>query len=387
MVGSVPPDRQIHSQIQKLLMSQQNRKVRAIAHYLPQYHPIPENDEWWGKGFTEWTHVAKAKPLFRGHMQPRVPADLGFYDLRVPETRIAQAEMAQRYGIEGFCYWHYWFAGRRLLERPFNEVLHSGEPDYPFCLGWANHPWSAAWIGLPEHILLDQTYPGLEDYKNHFYSVLPAFTDHRYIKVDNKPLFLVFRPALIPDARQFTDCWRQLAEREGLKDIFFIGVTCSPWNRSAWLPQDIGFDAALTTTGTAATKITPEQAAKRRTIGQRVRAILRRPHIKDYRQFVQGAFDPKPLPPEYFPAVMVNWDSTPRHGLRGTVLHNWTAEAFRMHLRDGIDSIIDRNPEHRIVFLKSWNEWAEGNHLEPDQQYGHTMLQVVKDEICAAGLS
>jgi len=151
--------------------------ARLIAFYLPQFHPIPENDNWWGKGFTEWTNVAKARPLFRKHYQPHVPADLGFYDLRLPEVRAAQAVMARSVGIEGFCYWHYWFAGKRLLERPFNEVLKSGEPDFPFCLGWANQTWTGIWHGAPNRILIEQTYPGRADYEKHFHALLEAFHD------------------------------------------------------------------------------------------------------------------------------------------------------------------------------------------------------------------
>ena len=167
--------------------------IRILAFYLPQYHPIPENDKWYGKGFTEWTNVGKAKPLFRGHYQPQIPADLGYYDLRVPETREAQAELARQYGVEGFCYWHYWFGnGRRLLERPFNEVLSSGKPDFPFCLAWANHSWHGIYNGLKtKEPVIAQTYNGIEDYKQHFYTVLSAFKDKRYITVDDKPLFLV----------------------------------------------------------------------------------------------------------------------------------------------------------------------------------------------------
>ena len=183
-------------------------KVRLIALYLPQYHPIPENDKWWGKGFTEWTNVGKAKPLFRGHYQPRVPADLGYYDLRVPETRQAQADMAKNYGIEGFCYWRYWFGnGKQLLERPFNEVLSSGEPHFPFCLGWANHTWmEKLWtVGLKNKTLINQTYPGVADYTAHFYSVLPAFEDKRYIAVDGKPFFLIFNPFDSPEIKVFIE--------------------------------------------------------------------------------------------------------------------------------------------------------------------------------------
>src|SRR6266498_1716919 len=160
-------------------------EIRLIAFYLPQYHPIPENDEWWGKGFTEWTNVAKARSLYRGHRQPNLPADLGFYDLRLAESRFAQAELAQKYGIEAFCYWHYYFGnGKRLLERPFQEVLSSKKPDFPFCLAWANQTWTGIWHGSPNKILIEQIYPGLEDFKQHFYQVLPAFTDDRYLRID-----------------------------------------------------------------------------------------------------------------------------------------------------------------------------------------------------------
>jgi len=196
---------------------QSAKRARLIAFYLPQFHPIPENDQWWGPGFTEWTDVAKAKPLFPGHYQPHIPADLGFYDLRVPETRAAQAELARKAGIEGFCYWHYYFAGKRLLERPFNEVLASGEPDFPFCLGWANHKW----VGR-QGLLIDQTYPGPADHEAHFYSVLPAFHDRRYIRVKNKPLFLIFYPKGLPDAKAFIDQWQNLAVKNGLEGIHFV---------------------------------------------------------------------------------------------------------------------------------------------------------------------
>ena len=372
------------------MMSTANRRVRAIAHYLPQYHPIPENDEWWGKGFTEWTHVVRAKPLFRGHVQPHLPADLGFYDLRVPETRQAQADLAREHGVEAFCYWHYWFAGKRLLERPFNEVLESGEPDFPFCLGWANHSWSAAWIGLPERVFLEQTYPGREDYEKHFYALFPAFMDHRYIRVEDKPLFLVFKPHLIPEPKAFTDQWRELAAKSGLKGIFFMGIACSPWNRSPWTAEEYGFDGCLTTAGMSPVKTldNPELAmAQRKTISQLIRGIIHRPVIRRYEAFVRNAFDPSPLPPEFYPAALVNWDNTPRHDhSRGVVLQGCNPESFRVHLRDAVSRVVDRDMEHRLVFLKSWNEWAEGNYLEPDQEFGRGFLEVVREEVtCPAG--
>lgn len=202
-------------------------KARVIAFYLPQFHPIPENDRWWMKGFTEWTNVGKARPLFPGHYQPKVPADLGYYDLRVPETRKAQADMAKEYGIEGFCYWHYWFGnGKRLLERPFNEVLSSDEPDFPFCLAWANESWRGFYHGIKsKDTLINQLYPGEQDYIAHFHEVLPAFKDHRYITVDEKPLFMVYHPLDHPEMKEFIELWRTLAVQNGLKGVYFIGQT------------------------------------------------------------------------------------------------------------------------------------------------------------------
>ena len=202
-------------------------KARVIAFYLPQFHPIPENDKFWGRGFTEWTNVAKAKPLFRGHYQPRIPADLGFYDLRLPEVREAQAAMASDAGIEGFCYWHYWFGnGKKLLERPFEEVLSSGQPDFPFCLAWANHDWTTkTWQnGGRKEMIVQQTYPGEKDHISHFNYVLPAFLDHRYIKVDGKPLFLILEPYYFKGLTLFMDLWRKLAVEHGLKGIYFVGM-------------------------------------------------------------------------------------------------------------------------------------------------------------------
>src|SRR5882672_1192445 len=215
-------------------------RARLIAFYLPQFHPIPENDEWWGKGFTEWTNTAKAKPLFSGHYQPHVPADLGFYDLRLPEAREAQARMAREYGVEAFCYYHYWFgSGRRLLERPFNEVLQSGKPDFPFCLCWANESWTGVWHGAQNKVLVQQTYPGREDAERHFQALLPAFLDERYVRVEGKPLFLVYSPEELTDPVGFTRLWRELAVRAGLPGIYFVGVENEPWT-----PAQNGFDGA-----------------------------------------------------------------------------------------------------------------------------------------------
>lgn len=214
----------------RVRLSDQCMKARLLALYLPQFHPIPENDLWWGKGFTEWTNVGKARRYFRNHYQPRVPADLGYYDLRVAETRQAQADMAREYGVEGFVYWHYWFGnGKRLLERPFNEVLASGEPDFPFALAWANESWRGFAHGITNrNMLIEQLYGGVEDYTAHFRAVLPAFRDHRYITVDGKPLFMIYKPLADPEVKVFIATWRELAEKNGLPGIYFVGHENAP---------------------------------------------------------------------------------------------------------------------------------------------------------------
>jgi hypothetical protein len=352
-----------------------SKRARAIAFYLPQFHPIPENDEWWGKGFTEWSNVAKAKPLFRGHYQPLVPADLGFYDLRVPETRAAQAELARHYGIEAFCYWHYWFAGRRILERPFNEVLKSGEPNFPFCLAWANQTWTGIWHGAPDRILIEQTYPGAHDYEAHFHALLPAFMDDRYVQVEGKPLFCVYRPYDLPSPRQFSDLWRELAHRAGFKGLFLVGEA-----GAAWVPHNHGFDASVTTALPELRGWAPWWRPRDRLAWYR-RRLLGRPTVYRYADVLDQLLDEIPSDRVTYPAVIPNWDNTPRSGGNGLVLHGSTPALFREHLRQAV-SRVERYPaERRLVFIKSWNEWAEGNHLEPDLRFGHGYLEAVRAEL------
>src|SRR5580704_8011423 len=221
--------------------SGRDAKPRALAFYLPQFHPIPENDEWWGKGFTEWTNVVKAKPWFSGHYQPHVPTDLGFYDLRLPETREAQADLARQYGIYGFCYYHYWFHGRRLLERPFNEVLTTGRPDFPFCLCWANENWTRRWDGAERQILVKQTYSQQDDLE-HIRWLLNAFDDRRYIRLEGKPLLLVYRAGDLPSPSRTAEAWRGEARKAGIGDIFLCSILShSPTSRVD--PALLGFDA------------------------------------------------------------------------------------------------------------------------------------------------
>jgi len=351
----------------------QNR-TRLIAFYLPQFHPIPENDKWWGRGFTEWTNVVKARPLFRGHYQPHIPADLGFYDLRVPEVREAQAEMARAYGIEGFCYYHYWFAGRRLLERPFNEVLRSKKPDFPFCLCWANESWSGIWHGVPDRILIKQTYPGPEDEIAHFRFLLKAFTDTRYIKVDGKPLFIVYKPNFLPESKRTTEHWRKLAKDEGLDDLFLVGIANEPWD-----PASNGFNGALVTNHGNATKHLDRQ---KHYLVQLKRKLLGQPgDIYDYKRVIKYFYMAECSKENTFPCMIPNWDNTPRSGRRGVVFHNSSPELFQKHAQMLVEQVQHKPIEKRLVFIKSWNEWAEGNHLEPDIRYGYAYLDALSNAI------
>lgn len=356
------------------------KKVRVIAFYLPQFHPIPENDKWWGKGFTEWTNVGKAKPLFCGHYQPHVPADLGYYDLRVTETRQAQADMARKYGVEGFCYWHYWFGnGKQLLERPFNEVLASGEPDFPFCLAWANETWKGFAHGLMgRNVLIEQHYPGVEDYTAHFYKVLPAFKDKRYITVDGKPLFMIYKPMADPEVMVFIKTWRQLAVENGLPGIYFVGHC----NMSKYTADDI-----LSTGVDAVNTVRLFRYLKYRSfitkVWSKLNKIVRKvPETVKYKTASKYFIDAdEDMRENVFPSVIPNWDHTPRSGLNGQVMRDSTPELFGRHVKEVVSLVQNKQPEHKIVFIKSWNEWAEGNYMEPDMKWGTAYLEQLRAEI------
>ena len=354
------------------------KNARVIAFYLPQYHPIPENDSWWGKGFTEWTNVAKAKPMFPGHYQPHLPADFGFYDLRVPEIRIAQAEMANEYGIEGFCYYHYWFSGKRLIERPFNEVLESGEPDSPFCLCWANASWTGIWHGTPNRMLMEQTYPGMEDYQKHFYELLKAFSDDRYITVDGKPLLVIYRPLELPDVSRVLDFWRELALKSGLKGLYIVGIS----HFDSFNPDDpeyACFDARISQ------KLPPRTGRVSSDYKMlQVYSLFKNgkmPTLYNYRKVINSIITKKNYSKNDFPCIIPNWDNTPRSGANGLVLHGSSPEAFAEQVKVALHRVSIQPEERRIIFLKSWNEWAEGNHMEPDMKYGMGYLEALKNEI------
>lgn len=355
-------------------------KARILAAYLPQFHPIPENDKWWGKGFTEWTNVGKAKPLFKGHYQPKVPADLGYYDLRLPEVRQAQADMAKEYGIEGFCYWHYWFGnGKRLLEMPFNEVLATGKPDFPFCLSWANHSWQDKQFSKDgtDKLLIEQLYPGDSDYTAHFNALLPAFKDKRYICVDEKPLFQVYLPLQIPDAENFIAIWQRLAVENGLKGIHFVGHTLHIEDKDKILQK--GFDAVNIVRLYHFFK--PVYSLPERAFIKMMRVWFGHGQIFDYSKLWKYFTGKEDALENCYPSIIPNWDHSPRSGRKGHIFINATPEAFKKHVKSVLEIVKNKNPEHQIIFLKSWNEWAEGNYIEPDLKYGRGHLEALKAAI------
>jgi len=366
--------------------------ARVIAFYLPQFHPIAENDRWWGPGFTEWTNVARARPLYRGHRQPLLPADLGFYDLRLAQTRQDQATLARACGVEAFCYWHYWFGhGRRIIERPFDEVLASGEPDFPFCLAWANESWSGIWHGNPKSLLLEQQYPGAEDEAAHFRHVLPALRDPRYLRVDGRPLFVVFKPHGLPSPERFIAHWRRLAEQAGLPGLYFVAIanvhrTGVDRYRDPLLDA---FDAVTPLVPQEYTENLPQgrlarlrQRLQQRDFGYKIGRLtgqrLRRPRRHAYADVVARALEDLPPGRRFLPCVLPNWDNTPRSAWRGLVFDGATPELFGRYLDKALAKVAQHPAQERIVFLKAWNEWAEGNHVEPDRVHGHGWLDAIR---------
>jgi lipopolysaccharide biosynthesis protein len=355
-----------------------NNLLQAIAFYLPQYHPIPENDKWWGKGFTEWTNVTKAKPLFPGHYQPHLPADLGFYDLRLPETRQSQADLAKSYGIHGFCYYHYWFNGKRLLERPVNDILVLGQPDFPFCLCWANENWTRRWDGLDREVLMEQVYSE-EDDRLHMQSLAQAFKDPRYIRINGKPLFLVYRTERIPDPLTTAKTWREEARKLGIGDIFLCKVESFADEHGD--PSLIGFDACVEFQPDWQKLGSPLQKGRlsrlSRKFGLAEKAYADN-NIYEYSTVVERMLA-KPTPDyKRFPCVTPSWDNTSRRKTNAAILRNSTPEVYEHWLKEVVKKTLSNESSEKIIFINAWNEWAEGNHLEPCQKWGHAYLEATQ---------
>jgi lipopolysaccharide biosynthesis protein len=358
--------------------------MKIIAYYLPQFYPFKENNLWWGEGFTEWTNVGKAKPLFRNHYQPKVPADLGYYDLRMSDIKQKQVDLAKEAGIMGFCYWHYWFGnGRQLLEDPIKNVVESGQPDFPFCLGWANETWKKkTWMnedsGKNDVVLMEQVYNGLIDAEDHFLRILPILKDPRYILIDNKPVFVIYKPHLIPDTKLFFSTWNRLAIENGFLDgMYFIGHTVNEKEVNSIM--QLGFNA-----------VNVVRIGEHRFNSAVIRRIpfklflfkfWNRPLVLDY-SFISKYFIKQEDNRDFvFPTIIPNWDHTPRSGNRGVVFHKSTPELFKRHVEKALEVTRNKPKERQIIFLKSWNEWGEGNYMEPDLRFGKGYIAALRSAI------
>ncbi|RYY07969.1 MAG: glycosyl hydrolase [Sphingobacteriaceae bacterium] len=363
-----------------------NNNIKPIALYLPQYHEIKENDEWWGKGFTEWTNVKKATSLFENHYQPHVPLDKVYYNLNDNNVLINQANLAKQYGIYGFCFYHYWFNGKLVLETPIHNLLKSREPEFPFCLCWANENWTRSWDGLEKNILMQQNH-SLEDDEKHINYLIPFFKDDRYIKIDGKPVFLVYRSELHPDIKAATKIWRNEVQKAGFDDIFLIRVENFQRNMN---PAEHGFDAGV--------EFAPDETLKGKKAGKKsiikyvLKKILHQTAIKKsaifensvytYSDVVTNMINRKKPNYKYFRCICPSWDNSARRKKNALIYTGSTPQIFGKWVR-AMKEYTERNllEYEQLLFINAWNEWGEGCHLEPDEKWGFEYLEEFKKNI------
>jgi len=352
---------------------------RVIAIHLPQYHPIPENDQWWGKGFTEWTNVTKAIPLFSGHYQPQLPADLGFYDLRLEEARLAQEALAKEYGIHGFCYYHYWFNGQRILNEPVDRKLENPKEDFPFMLCWANENWTRRWDGMEQDILLKQEYSYDDDLRHIQFLIKHYFIDNRYVKVDGKPFIAIYRPSLFPNISLTLQIWNEEAKKNGFNGIYTAYMQSFNFKVE---PSKLGFDSAI--------EFQPDFFDLPVSVnlkGSMLTRLLNKLHIKksiytknrviDYGLFVNHMIEEVKPNYKYYPCVSPSWDNSARKS-DAIIVHGHTPELYEKWLDYSMKKFQPFSNEENFIFINAWNEWAEGNHLEPDQKWGKRFLEKTK---------
>jgi len=355
--------------------------IKPIAIYLPQFHPIPENDIWWGKGFTEWTNVVKSQPRFEGHYQPHLPADLGFYDLRLEEGRLAQEELAKNYGIHGFCYYHYWFNGKRLLYEPLDRKLKNANEDLPFMMCWANENWTRTWDGEENEILLEQEY-SFEDDLNHIQHLISYFKDDRYIKVDGKPVFIIYRPKFFPDIEKTIQIWRDEVKKAGFPDLY-IGFSQNFEHK--FEPKTKGFDFAFefqpNFTNISDRMYFPRKFSEK--LVRRIKKILKIKvielnHYFDYSRFATKQIK-KGFKKDVYPGITPMWDNSARRKEHPFILHDSTPDKYKIWLKHIKENYPWEGVSDNFLFINAWNEWAEGNHLEPCQKWGTSYLKVTKE--------
>jgi glycosyltransferase involved in cell wall biosynthesis len=350
-------------------MYKKKDNLRLIAFYLPQYHPIPENDTWWGKGFTEWTNVTKAKPNFNDHYQPHLPTDLGFYDLRLPQVRLEQANLAKQYGVYGFCYYYYWFNGKRLLNGPIDDVLNSQMPDFPFCMCWANENWTRTWDGLDNNILIAQNYSPEND-RQFIQGLIPFFNDDRYIRIKNRPLLIIYRAELLPNPRESVKIWKEECRLRQIEEPYI----CCVHSFSNIDPNLLGFDAAI--------EFPP--------LLSDIYPVKRKPHIVNNKfcgeiySYVDicNYFLNKPRTDyKLFKTIIPSWDNTARRQNNSCIFIESSPQRYQSWLENILEQTQQTflDDDERIIFINAWNEWGEGCHLEPDIKYGHQFLQATQE--------
>ncbi len=345
-------------------------KIKLIAFYLPQFHEIPENNKWWGEGFTEWTNTKKSSPLFTNHYQPREPYQDYYYNLLDPSVREWQANLAKKYGIYGFCYYHYWFDGKMLLEKPFNEVLTSGKPDFPFCLSWANEPWSRRWDGSEDQVLMPQYYGREKDWQSHFNYLLRAFMDDRYIRVQDKPIFLIYRPELIPNCSEMLLYWNELAKQHGLEGIYFIRTL----NGFHPLSDKTNFDASL--------EFEPHYTMAHggcHRMWKGISGYNGRKLAMDYDTLWSCILNRSLVDNEtkVIPGAFIDWDNTARLGENASFCVGANPTYFQNYLSEQIHRA-NHLYQSDLLFINAWNEWAEGTYLEPDKKLKFQYLEAVE---------
>jgi lipopolysaccharide biosynthesis protein len=347
-----------------------NLPVGLIAFYLPQFHPIPENDAWWGKGFTEWTNTTKAVPQFLGHSQPHLPGELGFYDLRVPEVQRRQVELARQYGIQGFAFYYYWFNGKRLLQRPLEQFVSDPEINFPYCICWANESWTRRWDNNENEVLIRQEHTEESD-ASFIRDVERFLQDPRYIRIGGKPILIVYRVELLPDPRATAAVWRQHCRRAGIGEIYLIAAQTYGFED----PRPAGFDAAVEF---------PPHNFQLRSINRSLKILnpWYAGSIYDYREFAaQYAGRPSDCPYELFKTVSPAWDNEPRKPANGTSFAFSTPAEYQKWLTRACEQALAKEPDRRVVFINAWNEWAEGAYLEPDRRFGYAYLQATMDAL------
>jgi hypothetical protein len=380
----------------------EKRRVKLIAMFFPQFHAIAENDAWWGKGFTDWENVKSGVPQYHGHYQPRVPLGNNYYDQSNLDTLRWQIDLAKRYGVYGFCHYHYWFDGKQLLETPTNLILANRDIDFPFCLSWANETWSRRWDGRDHHVLIQQTHPPTrQSWKAHYDYLIKAWTDPRAIKVDGKPVFVIYRPQNIDRIDEMLAFWRELVLQDGLPGLYFIfQKTYDLPSRSCLNSFDGIFQfqpfEAISSPSYDKESIRHSFAFKLiRSLPERYQDLLRSIRAKFVNELTFHDYDATweriiEIRPDAklatFPGAFADWDNAARYKRRATVFRGATPERFAVWFAELVDTMPQRNLPENFIFLNAWNEWSEGAYLEPDERYGFQYLEAVKEALARNSL-